>query len=379
MVTTMDALSALKEYDARRDFSEKAFRSACYAPHTSLYFDTAGDVRVCCHNWSHLAGSISRQTIREIWEGEGIRKIRRAVEAYNFEAGCGFCKWQLAADSLVNLPMAKWDLLPVASEDEPWPSMMEFSMSNTCNLECIMCNGIASSAIRAHREKLPPVISPYTDRFFEELRAFLPHLRRAKFLGGEPFLEAECLRIWTMLIEDGIRLPCHVTTNGTQFNRTVERLLTQIPFGIAISVDGYRKQTIEKIRVNVRYNILMQNVARFRAYTRAQKTSFGLTYCLMRPNWEEFGDFCLFADSLECPVWVNQVRRPPELSLYSLPLDELTRIAESLARQSVTLAPQLKQNRPVWEAEVERIRKRSSGAAPITDQVQRTALTKPPK
>jgi MoaA/NifB/PqqE/SkfB family radical SAM enzyme len=360
----------LAAYDAARDFRLKAFRSICYAPHTSLYFSMEGDVRVCCHNWSYPVGNVSRQTIGQIWNGEAVKVIRRTLESSSFVAGCQYCEWQMATGSFVNLSMQKWDELLVQEKDPAWPLQMEFSIGNTCNLECIMCDGKASSAIRSHREKLPPLVSPYSDAFFIELRSYLPHLKKARFLGGEPFLQSECFRIWDMLVEDGMALPCHVTTNGTQYNARVERILEKLPCSISISLDGYRKETIEAIRLNAKYDVLMKNVSLFREYTRRKKTAFGLTYCLMRPNWEEFGDFCLFADSLGCRVFVNAVRRPPHLSLYTLEADELSRIADSLERQAPELIPRLSQNRAIWTGEVERIRARATGQSPMIDRVQ---------
>jgi MoaA/NifB/PqqE/SkfB family radical SAM enzyme len=357
--------ATLAAYDVTRDLSAKPFRSPCYAPHTSLYFDTAGNVRVCCHNRSRLAGNIAVQTIGEIWNGESIRRIRRTLEADSFAAGCGFCEWQLAAGNFVNIAMRRWDNLPVAAKDPVWPAQMEFSLSNTCNLECVMCNGTASSRIRAHREKLPPIPKPYTDSFFRELRTYLPHLKLAKFVGGEPFLQKECFRIWNMLVDDGIALPCYVTTNGTQFNARVERFLERIPFGVTISLDGYRPATVESIRVRANYDVLMRNVFRFREYTHERKTNFSLAYCLMRPNWEEFGDFCLFADSLDCLVSVNAVRKPTHLSLYTLPHAELGRVANEMERQAPALVPRLGRNRAVWMGELTRIRARASGHVPI--------------
>jgi MoaA/NifB/PqqE/SkfB family radical SAM enzyme len=354
----------LAAYDRTR-VSSKPFRSPCYAPHTSLYFDTAGNVRVCCYNRSRLVGNIAGQTIGEIWNGETIKRIRRTLEAASFAAGCGFCEWQLAAGNFANIVMRKWDNLPIAAKDPMWPVQMEFSVSNTCNLECVMCNGMASSAIRAHREKLPPIPNPYTDSFFHELRAYLPHLMRAKFVGGEPFLQRECFRIWDMLVEDGIALSCYATTNGTQFNARVERILERVPFGVSISLDGYRPATVESIRVNANYGALMGNVNRFRQYTREQGTYFSLAYCLMRPNWEEFGDFCLFADSLDCGVSVNAVRRPSHLSLYTLSHAELGSVANEMERQAISLVPRLGRNRAVWTGELARIRARASGLVPI--------------
>ena len=35
-----------------------------------------------------------------------------------------------------------------------YPSVLEFELINTCNLECVMCTGEYSSLIRAKREKL---------------------------------------------------------------------------------------------------------------------------------------------------------------------------------------------------------------------------------
>jgi MoaA/NifB/PqqE/SkfB family radical SAM enzyme len=365
----MDAI-ILAAYNASRKLTGKGFPSQCYAPHTSLYFNTQGDVRVCCHNRSFPAGNIATQTIAEIWNGDAIKRIRRSLECGSFAQGCGYCEWQLATGSFVNISTRYWDGHPVESKDPEWPLQMEFSISNTCNLECIMCNGMASSAIRAHREKLPPVHNPYSDGFFSELRAYLPRLRKARFLGGEPFLQAACSRIWSMLIEDGIELPCHVTTNATQYNARIEKFLERIPFGFAISLDGYRRETIEKIRVNANYDILMRNVNRFRSYTRKRNQPFDLTYCLMRPNWEEFGEFCLFADSLECGVFVNAVRRPPELSLYTLSPAELGQIADAMEAQAERVVPLLDRNRAVWTGEVARLRARASGQSPMIDHAK---------
>jgi MoaA/NifB/PqqE/SkfB family radical SAM enzyme len=77
-----------------------------------------------------------------------------------------------------------------------YPRVMEFELSNECNLECVMCNGYFSSSIRKNREKLPASVSPYNDQFVDELDQFIPHLTDAKFLGGEPFMIDIYLKIW---------------------------------------------------------------------------------------------------------------------------------------------------------------------------------------
>src|SRR6185295_19977224 len=69
-----------------------------------------------------------------------------------------------------------------------YPKLMEFEISNVCNLECTMCTGFFSSSIRHNREHLPPIKTPYDDAFVRQLEPFVPHLKAARFLGGEPFL-----------------------------------------------------------------------------------------------------------------------------------------------------------------------------------------------
>jgi MoaA/NifB/PqqE/SkfB family radical SAM enzyme len=347
--------AALTAYDQTRNFSNKAVRALCYAPYTSLYFDTRGDVRVCCHNWAHPAGNILKNSIDEIWQGLKVKILREALKDYKFGPGCEFCHFQTAA-TFANAAMRRYDMFAVPDEAPLWPQQMEFSVSNSCNLECIMCRGAWSSAIRARREKLPPLPRLYSAAFFESLWKYLPHVKLFKFLGGEPFLITEYYTLWERMITDDLPVPSHVTTNGTQYNARVERVLEHIPMSFAVSMDGATKATLESIRVNAKYEEVMANARRFREYARAKKTSFTLTFCLMRQNWHEFGDYCLLADSWDCPVGLNTVLQPPQFGIYTLPVEELGKILKAMELQAPRLESSLKKNRSVWFGELDRIR-----------------------
>jgi hypothetical protein len=137
-------------------------------------------------------------------------------------------------------------------------------------------------------------------------------------------------------------------------------------------VDAATKPTFESIRVNASYEEVMANARRFHDYARAKGTSFTFSYCLMRQNWHEFGDFCLMADSWDSPVWLNTVVQPPQFGIYTLPADELRRILVALEAQAPRMASSLKRNRPVWFGELERIRGRcaagSAGGVPPRDE-----------
>lgn len=355
----MDSI-AIAAYDETRHLPDKAVRALCYAPYASLYFDNQGNVRVCCHNWEHPAGNILKNSIDEIWQGLKVGILRDALKNYRFGPGCDFCQVQ-TAETFANATMRRYDRFAVLEETPLWPQQMEFSVSNSCNLECIMCRGLWSSAIRARREKLPPLPRLYSDAFFESLWKYLPHVKQLKFLGGEPFLIVEYYKLWGRMIADGLAIPCHVTTNGTQYNSKVEHVLEHVPMGFAVSMDGATKATLESIRVNAKYEQVMENARRFREYARARKTSFSLTYCLMRQNWHEFGEFCLLADSWDCPVGLNTVVQPPEFGIYSLPVDELCKVLAAMEAQAPALETALEKNRSIWFGELERIRVKCRG------------------
>jgi MoaA/NifB/PqqE/SkfB family radical SAM enzyme len=356
----------LAQYNKNRSMTDKAVPSLCYAPHTNLYFSQNGAVRVCCWNWEYKLGSALHDSIDDIWRGARIQALRRALEAMEFGPGCQFCDQQTANGWIARPPMRNFDGFALREAMPEWPQRMEFSISNSCNLECIMCNGNFSSAIRAHREKLPPMRTLYSPAFIESLRKYLPHLSRAKFLGGEPFLVSEYYQIWDMMIADGLHTKCHITTNGTQYNDKIERTMDALPMSFAVSLDGATKKTVESIRVNADYDEQMRILKRFREYTLARKTDLSLTFCFMRQNWFEFGDFCLLGEELGCKVSVNTVKNPPECAVYNLPVEDLRKICSAMERQTAQLEPHLKLNRTIWFSELDRVRRRSQ---PANDKV----------
>ncbi len=349
-------LDSLARYNASRSLAGKDFYAACYAPFVSLYLDQFGNALACCQNRNHVVGNVARQTLKEIWHGSAIRFLRESLIRDDLRRGCGFCESQFLMGNADGHFMRRFDDFPVIESAPAYPKLLEFSISNTCNLECVMCNGDWSSIIRTRREKKSPLPKVYPDRFFDELREFLPHLDRAYFYGGEPFLEREVFRIWDTMTELGLRTPCLVTTNGTQWNDRIERILQRLPFSFSVSIDGITRETFEKIRKNARFDDVMENLARFQVFTREHGTNLSLSHCLMVPNWHEFADYLLFAEEREIPVTVNTVNWPAEVSLFALPKGDLERVVRSLEARDDELRRSLRLNRHVWIEELDRCR-----------------------
>lgn len=349
-------------YDNSRDFGQKAFKSGCYAPFTSLNFTPMGNVLVCCKNDKYVLGNVATKRLPEIWQGRPLSNLRKTLNDYNFDSGCQECEWLIATGNYHGSNTANFEEFPVQSLDPEWPQIMGFALSNACNFECIMCSGELSSSIRAHREGLPALPKMYKEQFFQDLRPFLPHLRQTIFYGGEPFLTPECFRVWDMMIEEGVtNTRSHVTTNASQYNAKVERVLEALPFSLSISMDGATKETVEKVRVNCKFEEFSRNVLRFREYSRRHQSHFNLSYCLMRQNWHEFGDVLLFAEELGCTVFVNTVVGPEHCSLYTLPAEELNRIVDEMERQGIRLEGKLPINRQVWEDHLRYLKTNANG------------------
>lgn len=342
-------------YDAGRDFTEKSFRSGCYAPFTSMFLDPHGNVLACCQNTEYPLGNVTTSSLLDIWQDAPAQQLRRALRDYDLTHGCGTCSWQLAHGAWASTLAASFDDMVATDADPKWPRRLEFSVSNTCNLECAMCNGDWSSMIRSRREGRPPLPKVYDDHFFEQLRPFLAHLDSAKFLGGEPFVASESLRVMDLMIDEGHEIACSVQTNGTQWTPRVRRILDGLPVSLTVSLDGVTRETIERIRVGASYDVLMSNLDHYREYTARKGTELELAFCFMVQNWQEFGEFLRFADDLGATVSVVTVVHP-SFSPYQLPLEDFATMLHTLEAQDMEMRGRLRRNRDVWTAELHRLR-----------------------
>lgn len=310
-----------------------------------------GVVQACCVNDDYALGSIEHATLQAIWSGERAENLRRAMGVADFSLGCQGCgdPRSLGLRSQTLAPDYDHFELPTAVT---WPQHIEFALSNTCNLQCVQCDGELSSAIRAQREHRPPLRSPYGEAFFDELSAFLPHLRAATFIGGEPFLMREARRVWDLLLELERPPEVWVTTNGTVWDDRVERYVHGLRMGVSMSIDGISPETIAGIRVGADPHEILANRDRFLAATRSYGRGFKLNYCVMPQNWQEFLPFLLEADRLGVRVYAARVQRPAEHSLFELPTVQLAEVVAGLADQGAGRADELGLNRDVWEGTV---------------------------
>ncbi len=361
--------SVLAEYNAIRTTKDETI--FCHSPFTSMNFEQSGQVTVCCYNRTYLLGRYPRDSLARIWFSDAAERLREKMRGNELPAGCGICLDQFHSRNFEGLRARFYDSL--AESPYPWidghfsamPKVMEFEISNTCNLECQMCNGSFSSSIRRNREKLPPIENPYDEAFVEQLEPFIPHLQKARFLGGEPFMIKPYFGIWERISRKNPSLEVSITTNGTILTERVKRLLDRLNATIILSIDSIERATYERIRVNASYARVMANLRYFQASARERDTCVHFAVCPMQQNWPELPNMLEYCNANGIRLFLNTVVHPAHAALSAMTHEELQHVVEHLRRANVPESSDTERhNAPVYcdlIKQVERYRDTKAG------------------
>ena len=353
----------------RHDAAPATRVPTCQAPHSMLRLTPDGRALVCCANDQYSLGLIGRQTLREIWDGAARSRIGAALDQLDYSLGCQDCGTDRFTGNRDRSIESYWDHFAADPGPHEWPRRIEFALSNTCNLQCIQCNGDRSSSIRSQREHRPPMAMAYDEAFFAELDDFLPHLESADFAGGEPFLERESRRVWDRLMDQGLRPRITVTTNGTVFDERVAHYVRELRMEVQVSMDGLSRETFEAIRVGADHAAVRANVQGFIDLARSFGGSVSLNYCLMPQNWHELADFLLWAEELGVRTDVLPVKFPVRFNLLNLPIADLRGVLGHLEARDAELRARLEVNADAWSSNLRTIRHRleleGTGGVPV--------------
>ncbi|MFH0867651.1 MAG: radical SAM/SPASM domain-containing protein [Bacteroidota bacterium] len=306
----------------------------CHAPFHSLRFSQSGHALACCFNRGHVLGKIPEQNLHEIWFGNRMESLRKYIKHNDLTLGCNECLKRIE-DGLFDLSgAAQYDYLAQESAGK-YPDMLDFEISNTCNLECIMCLGENSSAIRSNRENLPPYDQHYDSRFVEQLVEFIPYLKEARFSGGEPFLVSLYYDIWEKLIALNPSVKLSVLTNATLLTGRIKKILSEGNFVISVSVDSLNKEKYEKIRRNADFCSVMSNLEYFYDYSLLKKNIFSLNVCPVPHNWDEIAEMVRYCNEKNMQLILHSVIFPPSESLWAKDSGELQQILMKLENEKI--------------------------------------------
>jgi len=321
----------------------------CPAPSINLHFSQLGVVTACCFNRTQVLGVYPQNSVDEIWHGQPIQDLREALSGYDLTKGCEKCAQQIEARDfggshavfytgyagVTREKRKAWGMPAEGDPDKaPLPLRMEFNIHNACNLQCVMCHGLASSSIRAHREALPSLANPYDDAFIDQLTPYLPYVVETDFMGGEPFMIPVYRKIWERIAEVNPRMQACILTNATLLDDSIRDILERINCWMHVSIDSVFKETYESIRRGSSYETVMENCEYYRELMASRGLSFMFRYCPMRMNWRELPDTVEFCNERGILLMFNQVDSPLSLSLHTLAPPELRTVVEYLQKNA---------------------------------------------
>jgi MoaA/NifB/PqqE/SkfB family radical SAM enzyme len=310
-----------KNYRATKSLKTNCF---CSAPFVSMRIGLEGSVYACNHNSSFLLGKFPEQSLLEIWNGKPIKKLRRLLQHNDFSLGCVMCR-----EDAINerFDAASFTLFDKYKPDK-WPAMLDFRLSNACNLQCIMCSGLSSSQFFQQNE---PTENVFDETFLNQLDAFIPHLDTARFIGGEPFAIPVYYKIWERIVQINPECNIIVQTNATILNDRIRQLAAKGKFHFSVSLDSLDKGTYESIRCKADFNQVMDHIEYFANYAADSHRDFVICFCPMRINYREIPAFMDFSNEKGALICLNRFLYPAHLAVWSLKAEEISEIFDSLS------------------------------------------------
>ncbi|NSW45212.1 MAG: radical SAM protein [Bacteroidales bacterium] len=315
----------IKGYNKTRNFYWRP--KICYAPFNSIRFSLSGNMYFCCYNRFYSLGKYPEVSIREAWNGAKAQEFRSYITDKNLSLGCHACYTKLLSQNFYSVGARIYDGYKARKQG---PSLMEFEISNICNLECVMCNGENSSLIRKNREKGEPYPIVYDEAFVEQIKEFIPYLEEARFVGGEPFLSELYFKIWNEIIHINPKTKINVLTNGTILNDRILDLYKKHNFHISFSIDSVKKETYESIRVNANYDKVMHNFQTIYELSRKLNKELSVNICPIQANMWEIPDMIEYYSKLNVPIIIHTVVYPVNLSISNLTKEQLKKYLEFL-------------------------------------------------
>ncbi len=319
--------NVLEEFNKSRKYGP--MKKICYAPQTSMFFSRSGYVAPCYASYNQQSSHISSNSVHDIWFKGSFEQIRNEHRECDLKNNCSFCKEIMDQGAFGSLLINKYE--HYAFSKSKYPAIMEFELSNKCNLACIMCDSNLSSGIESLDCEKVTGNQFYKDSFFEELREFIPHLQVAEFTGGDPFMIEEYYKIWDMISELNPKCQILITTNANSMNPRIMNLMEKHKnINFNISIDSLKKENYENIRLKANFEFAISNIEKFVEYSRKNNTHVNLLVCPMTVNWSEMPDFVNFANEKQICVYYHTVVKPAELSLKFLEKSDLHKIVEGL-------------------------------------------------
>ncbi len=286
----------------------------CIIPFTQFFVIAKGYCYSCCPPWTVLGnvGKLNDQSIMDVWNGERMQYVRKAILENKLEKVCNFkyCPYAIEYKD-IDLNNCKGDdhhnaIIEQIKQGktilETGPYVLAIASSGKCNLRCIMCES---------NEKFIPDLKGLEENMYSKLLPdILPKISRLQLTGnGDPLHNKHSRRFLQTL--DPSKYPSlkiKFITNGNLFTPKIWHSIKHNNYdAINVSIDGATKETYEKVRKNGKWEVLMNNLELISNLRRENKFAwFVISFVVLKSNYKEIKQFAELGIRLGCDKVIFQ-------------------------------------------------------------------------
>lgn len=278
-----------------------------------------GDVRLCCWIRDNVIGSLSNQSMEEVFHSAHANELREMLGRSDYSlCNIDACPY-LAMNDMEN------NLIEI-DEIPQYPQELYLAFENGCNYRCTSCN-IHKIMSCIKKEE----IEQGCDRVEEQLREILPHVKTIGANGlGELFVSKRILRLlseWKP-IAPAEEISVRLETNGSLFDeahwKQIENL-GQYDLSVGITIMSFEetayqylsgtKLPISQIENNLRFVKSLREkgiINHLELATVVQERNFRMLPEFARRCIEEFG-----ADSVRLRPYEPWGNKEPEIEWFA--------------------------------------------------------------
>lgn len=269
-----------------------------------------------------------------------------------------------------------WDRIDEIAVCDPsndvYPSYLEVSFSNACNLKCSYCSPeISSKWLEEIKQHGPYPIAesnnniswyksvgrypyahneenPYVDAFWKWFPEALSKLRVFRITGGEPLMSKDTWKVLEYIRKNPQHnLEIAINTNLSVEDKLIEKLINEINLlkPLVKKIDLYTSLESTKVRAEysrygLDYNRWLNNIRKCLTETSSTVAIMTTINILSVSNFSEFinlimqlrTEFNTTCENNRIPISVNHLRWPSHLSVTLLPLELRKEYAEKILK-----------------------------------------------
>ena len=319
-------------FQQQRTIPDKHKLISCYAAFNHINITRTGALHPCCFSGDKEYWT-KEFRLKDYWFGKLNGSYQENFLNQSLHKGCRTCKDRIENKLLP--PIIDYDH-NVGDErlqhalSNTWPRIIDFEISNLCNMECPMCFGNLSSKHAANRDKDTDWgINVFDDDenlncLIEDLKEFIPHLKEIRFVGGEPLAHKAMFKIAKVVADIKPELRLQICTNASVYNKKVERLCKDNNVQFSLSIDTVIPEEYHQIRIGGKYDSTYSNIDKIS--NLVGKDNITINTVLMSINTENIIKFFEYGLNNDFEIFVNTYskalrKNSPDWGLHLVPFD----------------------------------------------------------